>query len=262
MSPTSTTAVLLALAATYLHLHFSLGAPQKREAGPSGTASSVVADEECAPQCRPFHHPYCNSFPNFYFAQFPNPRQSRESDLPKGVTYEQEAVKEFNDFIPLLNTKCSDKLGTLLCFFYFPFCSPYFPVNIRPCRSLCEEVCSECAEELEAVFAERGFPGYGWKDLPQFNCSNYEFDGCNGQKGEKVFIEKQGQCANDTQMPWPLPSVDLITTPNPMTGPKDTTEESTEMPPTEEITEAICSPCTGTEIKFQYVEPAHPIFLL
>lgn len=233
MSPRRITAVLLIIAATYLHLQVSLGAPQEREAGPTATLGSLTADQ-CEPECRPFQHFYCNTF-NYYYAQFPNPRQGKESELPDGRTYEQDAFIEFNHFLSALDTECSDKLGTFLCFFYFPFCIPHpdIKVSITPCRSLCEEVISNCADQLKAF-------NITLEDLQHFNCSHYEYNGCNGPKGGKVYIEEEHLCANDTQTLWP-PIFPMV--------PDAPTKEATESPPTtESAKEAICSSCTGTMI--------------
>ena len=284
----STTAILLAIAATCLHLQISAGAPQT--AGPTATMGSLTADPQCGPECRSFQHSYCNSF-NYGRARFPNPRQEKESELPNGIkTYEDDAFREFNDFGSLLDTGCSNKLGTLLCFFYFPFCinDPTIQVRILPCRSLCQEVVSDCAEDLEMVFAQQGHSNRGWKDLPHFNCTHYTFDGCNGPKGEPVFIEEEGMCANETQAPWPVPvlppstTVKTSPTPPPSTeapkpetsptdapkpetsptdapkpetspkpGPKDISEEGVDEEITEVPEEAVCSPCTGIVIECQ-----------
>lgn len=186
MLPFITSIVLLACL-----LHNAAGAPQKRLAleSPKPTATMGSLTEDNAPTCvEQFNHPYCrqiNGQPRN--AMFPNPRGQ----------YMADAMKEFNDFATLMDKGCSEKLGTLLCFFYFPFCTPGYSIVIKPCRSLCEEVTRDCAEALTAAFAETGLynRAIGWKDLPHFNCTGlYE--------GGEVFIEKEGHCANSTQPQW------------------------------------------------------------
>lgn len=95
------------------------------------------ASDRTERECMEFTHSYCNKF-NYTTAIFPNPR---------GHETPEEAAAEFNDFVPLLNRRCSPKLGTLLCFMYFPVCNkPYFDPKsdlvdgFYPCRELCQEV--------------------------------------------------------------------------------------------------------------------------
>ena len=99
------------------------------------------------PECVEFTHYYCNRF-NYTTAFFPNPRGH--------LTYE-DAAKEFNDFIPLLNNNCHPKLGTLLCFLYFPVCSSIVQydqnralveLGFFPCKELCEEVHNSSCTDL------------------------------------------------------------------------------------------------------------------
>lgn len=89
-------------------------------------------------QCVEFTHPYCNTFGSHTTAIFPNPR---------GHETPEEAAKEFADFHTLLSTGCHSKLGTLLCFIYFPVCNkdnfnPEIDLTdgFYPCKELCQEV--------------------------------------------------------------------------------------------------------------------------
>lgn len=269
MSSLRITTFLLAAAA----FQISAGAPQKRETfGPTGTATlGSFAEEDEGSRCVSCVHPYCRTFnPSYTHSSLPNPRQGSLEDIKNhdgpDATYCSNAIKEFEQFIPLLNTHCSDKLGTLLCFFYFPFCNS-LGVNIRPCESLCDEVCRNCSDALEDIFAQAGFPGLGWEDLRQFNCSN-EIN------GEKVFNEKKDQCANNTQAPWipgifgpTIPRPTSPTTPKPEKPattakiPKEITDEEDDFATTEEtlktastttttapIEEVTCPPYTGKKI--------------
>ena len=92
-----------------------------------------------------FVNHYCSHFN--YRAVFPNLR---------GHTTLEEAAAEFNDFIPLLRNGCHEKLGTFLCFIYFPFCLPYDPHGrIYPCKEVCEVVTgpdSDCTAILMSIF--------------------------------------------------------------------------------------------------------------
>ena len=89
----------------------------------------------------------------------------------------------------MIKSGCSDKIGTLLCFFYFPPCNPPQPedgagrgntaVTVNefwPCRALCEEAHRDC----EGEFAKNRHQPQ-WQDLylhldcsrlPSTNCIN------------------------------------------------------------------------------------------
>lgn len=95
-------------------------------------------------------------------ASFPNIR---------GHETAAEAISEFDDFFPLLGSNttgpCHPKLEILLCFIYFPFCTPNYP-NIRyyPCRETCEEVHeSNCTDYVQASGAR------GWAEHLQCNAT-------------------------------------------------------------------------------------------
>ena len=79
-------------------------------------------------KCVPFHHHYCSNF-GYNYTISPNP-------WARGLSLEQ-AASEFGDFNNLMRRNCSDKLGTLLCFTYFPLCYEKSPGNMRlilPCK--------------------------------------------------------------------------------------------------------------------------------
>lgn len=103
-------------------------------------------------ECLRFEHSYCNSQFRYSHGLFPN---------HKGQTAEQAAI-EFGDFMQLIHSGCSDKLGTFLCFTYFPLCEPTVDEvqEILPCMETCEEVHkSECTE-----YVVNATNGNGWAD--------------------------------------------------------------------------------------------------
>lgn len=113
--------------------------------------------------CEPFDQPYCRCFnPNERtHARFPNRRNQDAAD----------ARTEFSDFVNVIKSGCSDKIGGFLCFYYFPFCleddsNRVFQQELLPCREVCEEVREDCKE----VFVSHGYP---W---PEFlDCSRDYF---------------------------------------------------------------------------------------
>ena len=110
------------------------------------------------PQCVNFNHTYCNRF-NYSTAIFPNPRGH---DTP------EEAATEFRDFNTLLNQNdvCHTKLGTLLCFIYFPICNnatyiegDLVDVGFFPCKELCQEVVnSSCTNHILSFLSSESLP--------------------------------------------------------------------------------------------------------
>ena len=91
---------------------------------------------------------------------FPNPR---------GHETLEDAIREFNDFIPLLKSGCHEKLGTFLCFIYFPFCTDDYPsLRIYPCKEVCEDITDkdgECTRLVSQVA--------GWNDQLECNSPHY-----------------------------------------------------------------------------------------
>ena len=129
------------------------------------------------------------------------PNSSQINEWNKGffATYTPEdhfdaSMVEFGKLVVLLTSKdqCSNKIGTLLCFFYFPSCnivqigSMNLTFTTFPCRSLCEEVTaldSECS---------RIIPNHTWG--PYFQGCNLTY-GVNGQT-RQVYSEER--CINAT----------------------------------------------------------------
>ena len=81
-------------------------------------------------QCVPFHHSYCSRF-GYNYTVSPNP-------WARGLTLEQVETEIYH-FNGLLNSNCSNVLGTFLCFTYFPLCYGNRQV-ILPCKEVCDEV--------------------------------------------------------------------------------------------------------------------------
>ena len=149
---------LLALGATLL---FFVGVLVQTAVGmPSGTGvlDAGVFTGNQPDKCVEFTGHYCNQF-NRSKAYFPNPR---------GHETFEEADVEFQDFIPLLRSGCHAKLGTLLCFIYFPFCEDAYPsLRIYPCKEVCEEVYNSECTALVTQYAG------GWNDRLQCDTSLY-----------------------------------------------------------------------------------------
>ena len=189
-----TTVVFLAIA---LQLALTTATPVSRRS--VVLPGQLTVRPQAAGQCQHYEHRYCNLF-GYNHAFFPNGRNQDAT----------EASAEFNDYVQLIGgngdgTSCSVYMGTLLCFYYFPFCkldadsnaiprpddkpSPNLmeemPEMVLPCRNIC-------------VLAKEGcqrFMQFGWPS--HLNCS---------QLPDTPF------CASGEQHPYPRPSTN---------GPKD-----------------------------------------
>ena len=170
---------LLILATLFLHNTESMPSFQRRQVpndGPSGVFA--IPDEE---QCVPFEHYYCTKF-GYNTTTFPNIRDHETVG---------EAAAEFENFIPLLTANCSSKIGTLLCFVYFPYCDPETGFIIQPCEQTCIEAHTD---ECTAIVNQVG----GWAGHLQ----------CNLTVNEEERVYKKETCANGTQPVWEAPCVD------------------------------------------------------
>ena len=127
---------------------------------------NLPSEETCVEFEGAYADHYCTRFNNRRTALFPNPRKHKTIE---------EADKEFRDFIPLLQSGCHEKLGTLLCFMYFPFCQAPGQANlpdfkIYPCTEVCEDVTapdSQCTAILNSY-------NVTWNDALQCNRSFYK----------------------------------------------------------------------------------------
>ena len=84
----------------------------------------------------------------------------------RGHKSQEEAYKEFKDFLPLVLNKCSNAILHFLCSFYFPICFSISGstqiMRLNPCRSLCEYVEPSCTKLLNQA-------NFMWPAF--FNCS-------------------------------------------------------------------------------------------
>ena len=145
MAPLIVRVLAVSVFAAVLQFHIVTSASLERR---EFFAGQLTLPPEPEHSCESYVQPYCHCFnPNDRkHALFPNPRRQNAA----------EAQTEFRDFVNITKSNCSNKIGGLLCFFYFPFCSSNIadPEVLLPCREDCEEVRRECEDE----FVSRGFP--------------------------------------------------------------------------------------------------------
>ena len=78
-----------------------------------------------------------------------------------------EAYAELEDFSPLIQAQCSNKIVHFLCAVYTPICLPQESsdaIVVMPCRSLCEYVRNDCEPSLQGI-------GYSWPS--HLACDNF-----------------------------------------------------------------------------------------
>ena len=157
---TTTMCRLLMLSRAALLLVFVGVLPEAIHCVPVSGGLIDVPGTNDGPQCVEFTNHYCNQFENRSTAYFPNPR---------GHKTLEEAEKEFNDFIPLLQSGCHPKLGTLLCFIYFPFCESAYPaLRIYPCKEVCEEVTRDDSQCTTLINQYAGWNAQLQCNMPYF----------------------------------------------------------------------------------------------
>lgn len=118
-------------------------------------------------QCKPLNNHTCALHFNMregdaWYARFPNTR---------GLSLDR-SLKEFSDFTWLLeqNNYCSHMLYTLLCFHYFPPCSPLNGPELiaQPCQEVCREATEACLPIAKAIHGD-------FVNIPHhLDCANFK----------------------------------------------------------------------------------------
>ncbi|CEF63636.1 Frizzled-4 [Strongyloides ratti] len=113
-------------------------------------------------KCVPIRIKMCSDIA-YNMTMFPNLLQHQK---------QEEAEIEINNFLPLVQVKCSEDLKFFLCTVYAPFCN-VLPKPLPPCRHLCMSARNGC-ENLMNKF------GFNWPT--PLDCNNFPVDGlCVGE---------------------------------------------------------------------------------
>ena len=164
MCSLSTFALLFAITTT-LAFASPVSQRQRRQVWAGGRIPADNVDDGCKCHALPKEvSDYCG----YSTTALPNAR---------GHTTVEKALSEFDDFAPLLtDSPCSDHLGVLLCFHYFPFlsCTSDTAVSeyecarkVTPCTDTCEAAKSEsCTYWVNSQLAS------GW--APHLDCDKNE----------------------------------------------------------------------------------------
>lgn len=70
-----------------------------------------------------------------------------------GHNTQKDAGLIANQYFPLIEVGCYDKLQFFVCAVYLPMCLPDYPQYLPPCRSICEQARSKC----EPLMMQFGF---------------------------------------------------------------------------------------------------------
>ncbi|CAB0003610.1 unnamed protein product [Nesidiocoris tenuis] len=112
-------------------------------------------------KCEPITIPMCREL-GYNFTVMPNFAGHEDQNL---------AERELKNFMPLVHYNCSSHLRFFLCSVFVPFCSEHVVGAIPSCRSLCEEVQTDCQPVMESFH-------FTWP--AQFNCSKFPAGDKNG----------------------------------------------------------------------------------
>ncbi len=141
----------------------------------------------------------------------------------------QEAFREFSHFLRLLTASpCSDQIGVLVCFEYFPF--PAGPTSsVTPCRETCESAQNEACTSLVLSVISTGWAKH-------LSCSKYE----STDQNDTICVGPQATIKKDYSS---CTSIEKPTTEKPTEAEVTTTEKPTEaeVSTTEKPTEAEVS---------------------
>lgn len=88
-----------------------------------------------------------------------------------GPPDQESAASILEEFRPLVNTRCSERLTFLLCSTVAPMCTQQVDNLITSCRSVCTEVRSACLPWLRRA-------SHSWPEL--LNCSKFPVKGTQG----------------------------------------------------------------------------------
>lgn len=97
-----------------------------------------------------------------------------------GNELQSEAEIQLSSFLPLIQYGCSSQLKFFLCSVYTPICSEKIPINIGPCRPMCQTVRDRCQPVLKEF-------GFQWP--PALNCDNFPV----ANNAENMCIEGPGE---------------------------------------------------------------------
>lgn len=144
----------------------------------------------------------------------------------RGHQNQAEVNSELTAYAPLIRISCSGAILEFLCSYYLPLCFEVPQaaqiVRLKPCRSLCEEVYDNCADDLE-------INGYPWPE--HLNCSAYFPE-------ENCYSPPEDP--SNIMLPEYIPGIGTITPPPP------TTTINTKITPT--TTNAVIPSTTTSQI--------------
>ncbi len=149
MCSLSTFALLFAITTT-LAFASPVSQRQRRQVWAGGRIPADNVDDGCKCHALPKEvSDYCG----YSTTALPNAR---------GHTTVEKALSEFDDFAPLLtDSPCSDHLGVLLCFHYFPFGScTHECQRVTPCNDTCEAAKSESCTDLVILQSPSGWANH------------------------------------------------------------------------------------------------------
>ena len=113
-----------------------------------------------SPTCEPIKIPLCKRYLPYNMTMFPNALEQLS---------QKQARQRIDLFRAIVKINCSREAGFFLCSYHLPICAPSFKSRpIRPCRSVCEKVMSDCMATIRK-FKGKWPEDVVCRDLPSYN---------------------------------------------------------------------------------------------
>lgn len=124
------------------------------------TATFTILYTTASSSCEPIKIPLCQRHLPYNMTMFPNALEQLS---------QRHAQLKIDLFSAIVAINCSSEAGFFLCSYYLPICAPTFKTQpIRPCRSVCTKVMTECMPTIRRYKAK--WPeDVNCNELPSYN---------------------------------------------------------------------------------------------
>ena len=124
------------------------------------TATFTILYTTANSSCEPIKIPLCQRHLPYNMTMFPNALEQLS---------QRHAQLKIDLFRAIVAINCSSEAGFFLCSYYLPICAPTFKTQpIRPCRSVCNKVMTECMPTIRRYKAK--WPeDVNCNELPSYN---------------------------------------------------------------------------------------------
>ncbi|XP_015776506.1 PREDICTED: secreted frizzled-related protein 3-like [Acropora digitifera] len=139
------------------------------------TATFTILYTTASSSCEPIKIPLCQRHLPYNMTMFPNALEQLS---------QRHAQLKIDLFSAIVAINCSSEAGFFLCSYYLPICAPTFKTQpIRPCRSVCTKVMTECMPTIRRYKAK-------WPE--DVNCNELPSYNNNVCVSPQSFIKSEG----------------------------------------------------------------------